>query len=242
MDDLVHLAATNNILQSEAVLAALGSTGSFTDAFWSNNHSFEIPYANGATLGGPENNADHLRAIEQLTATRPPNVPTHIMDSWAALDLTLLGYRLRISDEWHIRTEPVELHPNSRVEPITTAGELATFEAASVAGFGGVPPAEPGHTYRLSLLEDDRFQFFGVRVDGELAAGVMLFRDPRCTGVYTYFTLPEHRGQGLGTALLRHAIGHAPNLPLATNPSEMSRRIFERLGFRAVGSRRIWAR
>ena len=53
MNELSGIAAMNNVMQSEAVLAALGSTGSFTDDFWSNDHSFAIPYANGATLGSP---------------------------------------------------------------------------------------------------------------------------------------------------------------------------------------------
>ena len=240
MDDLVRLAAMNNVLQSEAVLAALGSTGSFTGDSWINDHTFDIPYANGATLGPAEHAARHLRAVEQFTARRPHGTPTYIMDSRASLDLEPLGYRVRIADEWFVRTSPVEPLSDPRVAAVTTAAALADFEAASVAGFGGTAPTHPGHTYSAALLDDHRFQFFYIRIDGELAAGVFLFQDRACVGVYTFFTLPAFRGQGLGTSVLRHALSHAPNLPLATNPSEMSRGIFERLGFEPVGERRIW--
>ncbi len=243
MADLLSVAAMNNVLQSEAVLAALGSAGSFTDAFWSNGHSFDIPYANGATLGGEAKKVQHLQAIEELTASRTDLPATHIMDSRATLDLVPLGYEVRLADEWFVRdggNETDAAPPPVLIEIVSSAAGMAEFEAASVAGFGGDPPEVPGHTYPASLLSDERFTMFCTRVDGEIASGVFLFRDPECTGVFTFFTLPSHRGQGLGSAVLRHALSHAPDLPLATNPSSMSRGIFERLGFRAIGERRIW--
>ncbi len=242
MTDLVGRAAHNNILQSEAVLQALGSGGVFTEDFWSNDHRFPVPYANGATIGGDERAARQLTAIERFTATRSPGVPTYIMDSRGTLDLTPLGYQVRIADEWFIQTTPPEAQADGRVEPVATAAGLAEFEAASAAGFGDTPPAEHGHTYHPALLADSRFQFFILRTDGALASGVMLFDDPDCTGVYTFFTLASYRGQGLGTALLRHALGHTRNTLLATNPSVMSRGIFSRLGFQPTGERRIWVR
>jgi len=241
----VAVAATNNVLQSEAVLAVLGSSGSFTDDFWSNDHSFDIPYANGATLGSAENRAGHQAAIERLSASRSPETRTHIMDSWAALDLTPLGFRVLVTDEWFVRKTPPEVSPAAAtdgIEIIQTPDGLAEFERASVLGFGGAPPYHPGHTYPAALLADDRFTFFGLRIDGELASGVFLFRDPACVGVFTFFTIRGYRGKGLGTILLQEALSHAPDTPIATNPSAMSRGIFEQLGFRSIGARRIWAR
>lgn len=240
--DLVGRAAYNNILQSEAVLQALGSRGNFTDGFWSNDHRFPIPYANGATLGGLERAEHQLAEIERFTASRPADAPTYIMDSRAALNLAPLGYQVRIADEWFVRTTPVEPQPDPRVVRIATTADLAAFEAASVAGFGDTPPSDAGHTYHPALINDARFQFFAARVDGAIASGVMLFHDPDCTGVYTFFTLSEHRGHGLGTAVLQHALGYARNSFLATNPSDMSQGIFGRLGFQNVGQRRIWVK
>ncbi len=245
MGELIGLAARNNIFQSEAVLAALGSTGSFTDHFWTNQHTFDVPYANGATLGAVADIQQHYTAIEHLTASRPLEVPTFIMDSWAALDLSELGYRVRLSDGWFVRAGPPLRGVDDtcfEVETITTSKGIAEFEAASAIGFGGAPPDTSGHTYPAALLSDERFTFSGLRVDGILASGVFLFEDPACVGVFTFFTLPAYRGRGLGSSVLRHALSHAPNLPLATNPSSMSRGIFERLNFQAAGERRIWVR
>ncbi|CAN5732795.1 hypothetical protein BH23CHL2_BH23CHL2_04540 [soil metagenome] len=231
----------NNILQSEVVLAALDSTGRFTDTFWRNDHTFDIPYANGATLGPGSNTRSHYAVIEALTKSRPPATPTYVMDSRAALDLTGLGYQLRIADEWLIREESsaqlVPVPDNIAAEIIRTRTDLAAFERASVIGFGGEPSDASGHTYSPQLLTDDRFRFFGLHADGELAAGVMLFEDPRCIGVYTLFTLPDYRNRGFGTVVLEKALRRVPGKPIATNPSSMSRRIFERLGFRAAGER-----
>lgn len=242
--ELVAMAALNNALQSEAVLAAVGSSGAFGEVFWQNDHRFDIPYANGATLGSAADGARHLEAIKRLTAAREPDVPTYVMDSWATLDLEPLGYRVRFADEWFVSELPPQPSgpPLASIEVIDNAARLVEWEAASVIAFGGGAPETRGHTYPPGLLADERFTFYGVDVDGALAAGVLLFRDPACTGVYTFFTLPEYRGRGLGTALLRHALNHAPDPPLATNPSEMSRGIFSKLGFRAVGERRVWAR
>ena len=245
-DELIAAAALNNVLQSEAVLEALGSPGTFTSSFWTNQHCWDIPYANGATLGPESHPGEHLAAVERLTANRPPGAATYVMDSWAALDLTPLGYRIHFTDEWFIRSGPASIErPESLdgIRPITTAVELAEFERASVLGFDDpLPDAAPGHTYAPSLLDDARFQFFGLYVDEILASGLFLFRDPRCTGVFTFFTLPEHRGQGHATHLLQTALTHAPDLRIATNPSPMSHGIFSKLGFRPIGPRRLWFR
>lgn len=245
MSDPVALAAMNNVLQSEAVLAAVGSTRTFTDTFWSNDHSYDIPYANGATLGSPEDRDAHLTAVSDLTASRPPGAPTFVMDSFAALDLAPKGFTIRIADEWFVREgSPARRHLTSShdIRQIESDNELALFEAASVAGFGGTPPDSPGHTYPAALLSDPRFRFFTLHTDGELAAGVFLFEDPACTGVFTFFTLPGHRNRGIGTALLDEVLGQAPEKLLATNPSSMSREIFASFGFRPAGGRRIWVR
>ncbi len=167
------------------------------------------------------------------------------MDSRAALDLAPLGYEVRFTDEWFVRTGPVETAPAVEAEGvkiIRTAEELAEYEMGDVIGFGGISPGTPGHTYGAELLADERFTFYGMYQEGRLASGVFLFRDPRCLGVYAFFTLPEYRGRGLGTSLLQHVLSETPNVLLATNPSAMSRGIFTKLGFRAVGERRIWER
>ena len=245
-DELIVAAALNNVLQSEAVLEALGPPGTFTGNFWTNRHCRDIPYANGATFGPESHPGEHLEAVERLTAARPPGAATYVMDSWAALDLTPLGYRIRFTDEWFIRSGPAGLSgPQSAndVRPITSVTELAEFERASVLGFDDpLPDAAPGHTYAPTLLDDARFQFFGLYVDEILASGLFLFSDPRCTGVFTFFTLPEYRGQGHATRLLQTALTHAPDLPIATNPSSMSRGIFSKLGFQPTGERQLWAR
>ena len=242
----IAIAAANNVLQSEAVLAALGSPGTFSELFWVNDHTFDVPYANGATLYRPDAVDDHSRAIDQLLASRSETAPTFVMDSFATLDLAPLGFQVRIADEWFVCDASREMvsKPNDGppVVRIDTPSGLAEFEAASAIAFGGTPPATPGSTYPASLLRDQRFRFYGVRVDGELVSGVFLFVEPACTGVYTFFTLPDHQGRGFGSQVLQSALATAQGRLLATNPSTMSRAIFERLGFIAIGERRIWAR
>lgn len=243
---MIGRAALNNVLQSEAVLAALGSPGIITEEFWVNQHCLSVPYANGGTLGVDADPQHHLDKIAQLTSARPPDATTYVMDSWAALDLTSLGYEIRFTDEWFIRHRRIDAAGTPGTEDvrlITSKDELAEFERASVLGFDAQPvDAASGQTYVPALLDDDRFRFFGLYVNDALVSGVFLFEDPWSVGVFTFFTLPAFRGQGLGSNLLRVALRQAPDLPIATNPSPMSRGIFSKLGFQPVGERRLWVR
>jgi GNAT superfamily N-acetyltransferase len=244
LNDLIAVAARNNILQSEAVLAALGAAGVMGDYFWSNPHGFDIPYAHGATLGQASDRDRQRAAIKDLTAARSST--TVIMDSWAAHDLTSLGYRLLFADEWLVRAStPVrspERPEDLSIERIETATVLAAFEAASMIAFGDAPADKAGTLYAPTLLDDENFSFFAGRVDGEPAGGVLTFREAASLGIYTLFTLPDYRGRGIGTALVETALQVAPHLPAVTNPSSLSRRIFAGLGFESAGPRKLWIR
>jgi GNAT superfamily N-acetyltransferase len=241
---LIAIAARNNVLQTEAVLAALGSTGVIGDHFWSNPHDFDIPYAHGATLGQASDRDRQRAAIKDLTAAR--SSATVIMDSWAAHDLTSLGYRLLFADEWLVRASaPVrspERPEDLSIERVETPTVLAAFEAASTIAFGDAPADKAGTLYAPTLLDDENFSFFAGRVDGELAAGVLTSQDDASLGIYTLFTLPDYRGRGIGTALVETALQVAPHLPAVTNPSPMSRRIFASLRFESAGPRALWIR
>jgi GNAT superfamily N-acetyltransferase len=244
--DLIARAAANNIHQSEAVLEALGSRGKFTDDLWTNPHLWNIPYANGGTLSVGGDEQRQLDEIAQLTSGRPAGVATYVMDSWAVLDLTPLGYEIHFTDEWYVLRKPVTDGGQSggeRVRPIVHPDDLAEFDRASVLGFDVALPSDPpGHTFAPSLLDDGRFQFLGLYVDGALASGLYLFDDSDSTGVYTFFTLPRYRGRGHATELLRTALQAVSTFPLATNPSPLSRGIFAKLGFQPIGERRLWRR
>lgn len=130
------------------------------------------------------------------------------------------------------------------IERVTTASQLAEFEDASCAGFGSpdLSVIGPHGFYAASLVEDPRPIFFTGRVSGRVVAGAMAHVSDGLAGVNTLFTLAGFRGRGYGEALAWAATLARPDLPAITTASEMSDRIFRRMGYGQIGQRTVWLR
>ncbi|MEY2931854.1 MAG: hypothetical protein RL033_2603 [Pseudomonadota bacterium] len=97
---------------------------------------------------------------------------------------------------------------------------------------------------RVANAESAIFGAWAPRLVG--AVGIYRHAGPKIAhkiGVWGTFVLPELRGQGLGRALMQHAIAHARSLPdvlqIALSVSDTqpaARRLYESLGFRVWGS------
>jgi GNAT superfamily N-acetyltransferase len=97
---------------------------------------------------------------------------------------------------------------------------------------------------RLADAESAIFGAWAPQLVG--AVGIYRHAGPKIAhkiGVWGTFVLPEFRGQGLGRALMQHAIAHARGLPdvlqIALSVSDTqpaARRLYESLGFRVWGS------
>ena len=92
--------------------------------------------------------------------------------------------------------------------------------------------------FAAALADPDRALLIGVEAGGE-AVGMVRF--DRVEGGDTRVSInlaPQWRGQGLGTALLRLAVGTREDERLRAEvrvANEASRRLFERCGFACVG-------
>lgn len=246
MPDLLAPCASNSADHSEVVLSALGSQGVSGASFWSNSHTFRIPHGHGITLGSPEYSDEHLSAVRNLLSRRPEGQTTVITDSWSALDLSGLGFEVLFTDPWLYRPPgppPVIPRPDGLlIERVTAADDLAQFEAASCDGFGSpdISVIGPHGFYAAALIETPRMTFFTGRVNGRVVAGAMAHVSDGLAAVNTLFTLAEFRGRGYGAAMAWTATLARPDLPAMTTASEMSDRIFRRMGFMEIGQRTVW--
>jgi ribosomal protein S18 acetylase RimI-like enzyme len=88
---------------------------------------------------------------------------------------------------------------------------------------------------------------FGAFVGGVLAGVVGLAREPRAknrhkASVFGMYVAPDHARQGIGAALMRHAIEVARSVPgleqlvlTVTETNAAAKRLYEKLGFRSFG-------
>jgi hypothetical protein len=164
------------------------------------------------------------------------------------LDLRDLGFSVLFRDPWlHRPPGPPPAVPRPEgllIERVTTPEHLAEFEAASCDGFGSpdISVIGPHGFYAAALVEDPRMTYYAGRVNGRVVAGAMAHVSDGLAGVNTLFTLAGFRGRGYGEALAWAATLTRPGLPAVTTASEMSDRIFRRMGYGEVGRRTVWIR
>jgi GNAT superfamily N-acetyltransferase len=240
MPSPIEIAITNFVDHCQAIPASLGSPGTQTPAFSTNQHSLNIPYPNGITIGDGEHSETQLTQIRQMLAARPPNAETFVVDSYSTLDLAPLGFTKLFDTPWFYRTPaPVEnnLGREPNIETVNTPAQLTEFDRAAAVGFDQ-PNADT--VYSTPLLNDPRYRFLFIRQSFEIIAGVQTFTNEDSLGIYTLFTLPNHRRQGLASALVRRALSFTPELPAITNPSHESDHLFRKTNFTHIGTRTIW--
>ena len=213
----------------------------------SEDHPLDRPVWN--SLGGPQSELDvasgNLRRLDPAYGPFAAAAP----GAEAGLASLLQGDADEI---WLVEPEPVAPPPGTRVIRVAPLlqmiadGPIPSFDDPGIVALGetDVPEmtalalaTEPGPwasgTWRYG-------QFYGVRIDGRLAAmaGERMRPAPNLAEVSGVCTWPEYRGRGLAARLIRKVIagmaarGEVPYLhSYASNASAI--RLYESLGFRA---------
>ena len=220
MNSPIDISINNFISHCQAVPTALGSPGSETAYLSTNPHTFKIPYPQVITRGGADNLATHIAEIGEFLGAQPPGSPTDVVDSYSCLDLKPLGFKRWFSTDWSFRAPgAVETGRVAKSTPkihvVETPSELLEFDLAAAAGFG---QQGGDRVYVDRLLTDDRYRFLYIKHAGEIVAGVQTFTNSESVGIYTLFTLPDHRRKGFASELVHAALATEPQLPAITNP------------------------
>jgi ribosomal protein S18 acetylase RimI-like enzyme len=87
-------------------------------------------------------------------------------------------------------------------------------------------------------------EFMVVEVDGAAAGRLFLHRQTGAILIMDVALLPEYRGQGIGTHLLRQVLaeGHARGVPVTIHVEKFNPalRLYQRLGFRVAADRGVY--
>jgi ribosomal protein S18 acetylase RimI-like enzyme len=124
--------------------------------------------------------------------------------------------------------------------------------AALFAIFASTRPAEvaalPEELMRMQFDAQERHYraahpdaTFGVVLEGDTVVGRLYIDDgPGAVHVIDVALLPEHRGRGIGTALLEELIKGDKPVTLHVERFNRARSLYERLGFREVEGRGVY--
>ncbi len=177
-------AALENARWCDLVCGASGAAGELHDAYWIDRHPVPPLYPRLVTLSGPASSEVHLGAVRTLVASAPGQTFA-VKDSFAALDLAPLGFRVLFEAEW-IAAFDAGAVPDAgagvRLSVAHDADSLARWEAA----WRGTPPPPELAGIRLfspALLARAGVDFVACERDGEIAATFVLHADGDVVGV-----------------------------------------------------------
>jgi ribosomal protein S18 acetylase RimI-like enzyme len=130
-------------------------------------------------------------------------------------------------------------------------GELDLLPAATFAEVATLNDRAYGYSdepFRRALGDapTDGVHLYVASVDGEPAACVVA-QDHHGTdcGIYWVATLPEARGRGLATALMREAVADGNDRGCLTSTLQATKAgqpVYEHVGYRSIGTLQMWER
>jgi GNAT superfamily N-acetyltransferase len=79
-----------------------------------------------------------------------------------------------------------------------------------------------------------------ILIDGEPAGRLYLHRGGTEIRIVDIALLPEHRGKGVGTTLLRDVIAEGKRVTIQSSAHASGRRLYERLGFSVAEDKGVY--
>lgn len=225
-DALVRLAARNNAELCDVVARAHGVFGQFDIDAWTSSRRTPRLYPDAVTLD-PSVDADSLLA--RIDAGPGASVK----DSFSRLDLAPFGFRALFSAEWIHRAGSHAESPGgwSVVEDPAGLGEWE--DAWSTDG-------EPSRLFVPALLDAANLWFLRSVVGTSIVAGAVAGRSPRVAGVSNLFASGDPVAAWNGC--VRAISARLPGVDLVGYESGDALDAARRVGFRSIGSLRVWVR
>lgn len=121
----------------------------------------------------------------------------------------------------------------------------ARASAAEVADVNDVAYGYQGRPFAAAIEDLSGLTGYVARVDGKPASVLVTAEEDGSAGVYFVATVPEARGRGMASRLLRQALVEARDRGCATatlQATRMGAPVYERLGFRSHGPLEMWER
>lgn len=234
-------AARNNALWCDAVCRAHGAPGLFYDSIWINRRVTPPFYPNAVTLTGAADAAAQIAHIETLLLAGIPG-EWAVKDSFAALDLTKLGFRLLFEARWLWRPASIPAPRSTVVElrwaVIHDPAELTQWETAWAGETDPIP--ETRRTFLPELLKDPDIAFMAGCAGQQMIAGAVANLSGGVVGLSNVFA-PGDKVSDCWASCVSAAICQFPNLPLVGYEQGETLALAQELGFEALSPLRVWA-
>jgi GNAT superfamily N-acetyltransferase len=180
--------------------------------------------------------------LASLASSWPADSKLTVEDPFNVLDLRGIGLRPQSLPVMLREPGPVIGAPRVPASRVTSEAEVGVAERVVVDGFplGRFQPYRQGESLPFSLAEHPGVAFHLARRDGEPAGACATFFDGAVGGVYWVGTLPEHRSQGIGRAIMTSALRELGDVPATLTATAAGRPLYESLGFRTVSESTWW--
>lgn len=233
MSDLVRLAALNNAEWCDAVFRALGRPGEFAPAIWLNRNPAPRFYPNAITLTREDGTAQ-FDAVANLAGSLVSGFA--VKDSFAALDLSPLGFRPLFSATWIFRDADAPAPTEDAGLDWRIISTPASFAAWQAGWTGDDTSPSP---FGAPLLANSRVLLIGGWRSNAVVAGAALNRSAGALGWSNVFG-PSDDLPACRAAALRFALRIAGKLPLVgyEHGEDLAQSLD--LGFQPCGPLTIW--
>jgi hypothetical protein len=222
---IITSAARNLADWHEASLKPLDIECRCASGFWHSLRRGPVIYVCGVTLAPARDAPGQMAEIQRMVEIHNHAYCT-IIDSYAELDLTHLGFQRSEPEPWYIRPASSKpdyaIPPGLVIEEVGDAHTLTEFEIATWEGFESGPivrAAGPGGQHHPGTLDDPHMHYFVGRLDGKAVTSSIAYIGKDITGVFGVSTLPEYRRRGFVEAITWTATMAAPHLPAHLEPS-----------------------
>ena len=231
-DSLLLDAIRNNAEWCDAFVRASGGAAEFRESWWWNGARSPELYPNLITLSRLDR-TQQLDAIQQLLE-RGLGTDWGVKDSFAALDLKPLGFRLLFDAQWFgIATAPLSEEDEEDDIDWFFVEDEETFDEWQDAW------GEESDFFPPALLEDPNIAFAFARTDETISAGAIFNRDAGVCGFSNFFVAADEQAQFFPSALAK-ARAWSGGLTVVGYTSEAA---LDELAFEALerlGPLRIW--
>ncbi len=230
---LLRAAVRNNAFWCDAVCRAQGSPGEFTATIWFHRRGTPPFYPDAVTL----DEADGETAEAVATLVNDDTRDWAVKDSYAALNLAQLGFRMLFEAEWIGIRRPVFTKSPITWKRMENAADFANWEAEWTKANGPVTQkifAEP-------LLTDPEIAFMLGVENGKPIGGGILNHHAGVVGLSNLFA-EDGRGEDIRRGLMSQAAELYPQEPLVGYEQGDDLDEALRAGFELLGPLRVWLR
>ncbi|MFI5841456.1 GNAT family N-acetyltransferase [Catenuloplanes sp. NPDC051500] len=179
-----------------------------------------------------------LDAVAGLAREAPPGKALVVEDLMHAEAAPVEGVRTFRIPVMVRGAGPVDA-PRAPVVEVTEPGELAETERLIIGAFplANYQPPVTGNALPARVLDIPGWRVWLARAaDGTPAAGCFTYDDGASVGFYWVATHPEHRGRGLGRAVMEAALAAHPEREATLVATDAGLPLYEKLGFRPVST------